>query len=57
MWRRCVGIEPTCDMISATHTVLKTGAPTSDASISVQYLQRIAGTIIMPISAIVVVLW
>ena len=31
--------------------VLKTGAPTSDASISVQYLQRIAGTSILPIPA------
>ena len=57
MWRRCVGIEPTCDRISATHTVLKTGAPTSDASISLQYLQRVTGTSIQPIPTIVVVLW
>ncbi|SVC83032.1 uncharacterized protein METZ01_LOCUS335886, partial [marine metagenome] len=43
-WRRCVGIEPTCDRVSAAHTVLKTGAPTSDASISVGELDFHAGS-------------
>ena len=55
-WRRCVGIEPTCDRISATHTVLKTGAPTSDASISVLYLQRVMGTSNWPIPATMYIL-
>ena len=34
-WRRCIGIEPIYDSISAVHSGLKSGAPTSDASISV----------------------
>ena len=34
-WRRCIGIEPIYDSVSAVHSGLKSGAPTSDASISV----------------------
>ena len=35
-WRRCIGIEPIYDSVSAARAGLKSGAPTSDASISVQ---------------------
>ena len=35
-WRRRIGIEPIYDSVSAAHAGLKSGAPTSDASISVQ---------------------
>jgi len=34
-WRRCIGIEPIYDSVSAVHSGLKSGAPTSGASISV----------------------
>ena len=34
-WRRCIGIEPIYDSISAARAGLKSGASTSDASISV----------------------
>ena len=33
-WRRCIGIEPIYDSVSAARAGLKSGAPTSDASIS-----------------------
>ena len=35
-WRRRIGIEPIYDSVSAARAGLKSGAPTSDASISVQ---------------------
>ena len=35
-WRRRVGIEPTNDCFRAIHAGLKSGAPTSDASVSVE---------------------
>ena len=35
IWRRRIGIEPIYDSVSAVHSGLKSGAPTSDASISV----------------------
>ena len=34
-WRRRIGIEPIYDSVSAARAGLKSGAPTSDASISV----------------------
>ena len=34
-WRRSIGIEPIYDSVSAARAGLKSGAPTSDASISV----------------------
>ena len=36
VWRRRIGIEPIYDIVSAARAGLKSGAPTSDASISVQ---------------------
>ena len=33
-WRRCIGIEPIYDSVSAARAGLKSGAPTSGASIS-----------------------
>ena len=36
-WRRRIGIEPIYDSVSAARAGLKSGAPTSDASISVNY--------------------
>ena len=35
VWRRSIGIEPIYDSVSAARAGLKSGAPTSDASISV----------------------
>ena len=37
-----MGIEPTCDRISAAHSGLKSGAPTSDASISARQGKSVA---------------
>ena len=34
-WRRCIGIEPIYDSVSAAHAGLKSGAPTSGAASSV----------------------
>ena len=42
-WRRCIGIEPIYDSVSAVHSGLKSGAPTSDASISVNNNSDLGG--------------